>query len=93
MKHFLLTLGLLTAVVANTYFGADVIPVNFMVIGMAAMLSACIHAPFTALFLICGLTNDYTLFVPILAVCLISKYFAKALHPVTVYTVNPISAT
>lgn len=79
-------LGLFTAVLINTFFDAGVIPLNFMVIGMAAMLSASIHAPFTALFLVCGLINDYTLFLPILVVCLISQYSAKAIYPYTVYT-------
>jgi len=80
-------LGLLTALVLNTFFNANVIPLNFLVIGMAAMLSASIHAPFTALFLVCGLTGDYTLFFPILLVCLVSKYTAKMIFPFTVYTI------
>lgn len=79
-------LGLFVALLLNTYLNANIIPVNFMVIGMAAVLSASIHAPFTAIFLICGLTNDYTLFVPILAVCLISKYTAKMIYPYSVYS-------
>jgi CIC family chloride channel protein len=79
-------LGLLVALVLNTYFSANVIPINFIIIGMAAVLSASIHAPFTSIFLVCGLTNDYTLFFPILVVCLISKYTAKMLYPFTVYT-------
>ena len=76
-------------IILNTYLNANVIPVNFMVIGMAAVLSASIHAPFTAIFLVCGLTNDYTLFIPILAVCLISKYTAKLICPFTVYSYSP----
>ncbi|MFV5685583.1 chloride channel protein [Flavobacterium sp. GB2R13] len=79
-------LGLLVALLLNRYLNANVIPVNFMVIGMAAVLSASIHAPFTAIFLVCGLTNDYTLFLPILVVCLISKYTAKMIYPFTVYS-------
>ena len=79
-------LGLLTAIFVNTFFNADVIPLNFMIIGMAAMLSASIHAPFTALFLVCGVINDYTLFFPILVVSLISKYTAQKIYPYTVYT-------
>lgn len=82
-------LGLLVAQLLNTYLDANVIPVNFMVIGMAAVLSASIHAPFTAIFLVCGLTNDYTLFFPILVVCFISKYTAKMIYPFTVYTYSP----
>jgi len=84
-------LGLLTSIVLNTYFDANVIPLNFMVLGMAATLSASIHAPFTALFLVCGLTNNYTLFFPILAICLISKYTAKKVYPFTVYSYTPIA--
>lgn len=83
-------LGLLTALVLNTFFNANVIPMNFLVIGMAAMLSASIHAPFTSLFLVCGVTGDYTLFFPILLVCLVSKYTAKMIYPYTVYTVPVI---
>ncbi|HEX8015323.1 MAG TPA: chloride channel protein [Flavobacterium sp.] len=82
-------LGLLLASVLNTFFQIHVIPVNFMIIGMAAVLSASIHAPFTAIFLVCGLTNDYTLFFPILVVCLISKYTAKMIYPFTVYSYSP----
>lgn len=79
-------LGLFVATFVNTFFSAHVIPINFIVIGMAALLSASIHAPFTALFLVCGITNDYTLFFPILMVCLISKYTAKLIYPFTVYS-------
>lgn len=82
-------LGLLVASILNTFFDTQIIPINFMVIGMAAVLSASIHAPFTAIFLVCGLTNNYTLFFPILAVCLISKYTAKMIYPNTVYTFVP----
>lgn len=78
-------LGLLVASVLNHFFDAHVIPLNFMVIGMGAVLSASLHAPFTALFLICGLINDYTLFIPILTACLVSKLTAKMIIPYTVY--------
>lgn len=82
-------LGLSVALILNKFFNANVIPINFIIIGMAAVLSASIHAPFTAIFLVCGLTNDYTLFLPILMVCLISKYTAKMIYPFTVYSYSP----
>lgn len=85
-------LGFLTATALNHFFDANVIPANFIIIGMAAMLSASIHAPFTALFLVCAIVNDYTLFVPMLAICLISKYTAKMIYPFTVYTYIPETA-
>lgn len=80
-------LGLLTATALNTIFSLQVITLNFIVIGMAAMLSASIHAPFTAVFLVCGIVGDYTLFVPILFSCLLAKYVARRVYPFTVYSI------
>lgn len=82
-------IGLLLAICLNTFFDAGVIPLNFMILGMGAMLSASIHAPFTAIFLTCGLVNDYSLFIPICIVCLVAKYTAKMIYPFTVYTYQP----
>lgn len=82
-------LGLFLVLILNTFFHTNLIPVNFMLIGMAASLSASIHAPFTAIFLVCGIINDYTLFIPMLVICFLSKYIAKKLYPSTVYTYNP----
>lgn len=79
-------LGLLLATILNTVFHAGVIPLNFMIVGMGAVLSASIHAPFTALFLICGLTDSYTLMIPLLLACLVSKMTAKLICPYTVYS-------
>jgi CIC family chloride channel protein len=84
-------LGFFVATILNTYFNAQVIPVNFMIIGMAAVLSASIHAPFTSLFLVCGVTGNYSLFLPILGVCLIAKYTSKFIYPYTVYSILPVS--
>ncbi|MES2762117.1 MAG: chloride channel protein [Bacteroidota bacterium] len=83
-------LGLLLATILNQLFNAQVIPVNFMVIGMGAVLSASLHAPFTALFLICGLINDYTLFVPAFAACMVAKMTAKLILPYTVYNYSAV---
>lgn len=83
-------LGLLLALVHNAYFSAQVIPVNFMIIGMGAMLSASIHAPLTAVFLTCGLIGDYTLLVPAILTCFTAKFTAKALYPFTVYTYQKV---
>ncbi len=82
-------LGLLTAVLLNTISGVHVIPLNFMVLGMAAVLSASIHAPYTSIFLLCGLINDYSLLIPLAIVCLTAKYTARAIYPNTVYTFTP----
>jgi len=85
-------LGLLVAFVLNNFFNVGVIPINFMVIGMAAVLSASLHAPFTAVFLACGLIGNYELIIPIIAACLVAKLTAKLIIPYTVYSYTPTYA-
>jgi CIC family chloride channel protein len=83
-------LGLLVAIVLNNFFQAQVVPINFMVVGMAAVLSASLHAPFTAIFLVCGLVGDYTLIIPITTASVVSKITAKMIIPYTVYSYSRI---
>lgn len=78
--------GLLFAVVANHFFNAHLIPINFMLIGMGAVLSATIHAPFTAVFLVCGITGNYVLILPLLMVCVLSKVASQKMYRYNVYT-------
>ena len=82
-------LGLLIATLLNKYLHADLIPINFMIIGMAAVLSASLHAPFTATFLVCGLAGNYVLLLPIFITCYLAKIVAKFLYAYTVYSYYP----
>lgn len=82
-------IGLLLSILLNTFFDAQVIPLNFMILGMGAMLSASINAPFTAIFLTCGLINNYILLFPAVIVCLVAKYTAQYIYPHTVYSYQP----
>jgi len=77
---------LILCVTLNHFFGLGLIPVNFILIGMAAVLSASIHAPLTSIFLVCAIADNYVLFIPILIACLISKVVAYFLFPYSVYT-------
>ncbi|MBE8721434.1 chloride channel protein [Sphingobacterium pedocola] len=80
-------LGLFFAQICNTYFGTELILINFVLFGAAATLSAAIHAPFTALFLICSIApGGYILFVPLMLSSFVAKMFAKWLYPFNVYT-------
>ena len=80
-------LGLLIAFIGNNYFGANLIPLNFALVGAAATLSASLFAPFTSLVLICNLLpNGYLLFVPVLLGSVISYLFSKKLLPYNVYS-------
>jgi CIC family chloride channel protein len=63
------------------------IPINFVMIGAAATLSASLYAPVTAVILICNLIpNGFELFTPLLLCSFISYLFSKRLLPYNVYT-------
>ncbi|MGS2763098.1 chloride channel protein [Sinomicrobium sp. M5D2P9] len=80
-------IGLFVALVGNQYFGMELVPVNFALIGAATMLSAAIHAPLTALFLACSIVKGgYVLFGPMLVTVYLAKHTAKYLYGYTVYT-------
>ncbi len=80
-------LGLFVAHFCNQFWNTELITINFVLIGIAATLSATIYAPFTALILACSLTpNGYVLFFPLLIGCFVSLYISKKLLPYNVYT-------
>lgn len=81
-------LGIGFALVCNTFFGTDLIYLNFALIGAAATLSASIYAPLTALFLVCNMApNGFELAFPILLVSLTSRFFTQRfILPYNVYT-------
>jgi CIC family chloride channel protein len=80
-------LGLFVAFIGNNYMGANLIPLNFALVGAAATLSASLFAPFTSLVLICNLLpNGYILFIPVLLGSTISYFFSKKLLPYNVYS-------
>ncbi len=80
-------LGITVALLCNYFFNIQLIVLNFALIGAAAMLSAAIHAPLTALFLTCNIVGEgFILFLPILLGVFIAKQIAKFLCAYNVYT-------
>ena len=59
---------------------------NFVVVGMAGILSGVVHAPLTAIFLIAEVTGGYVLFVPLMIVSALSYFISKYFEPYSVYT-------
>lgn len=78
-------LGLFMALILNIYFDAGVIPVNFMIVGMASVLCASIQAPLTSIFLVCGITGNYVLIIPLSIGCIMSRITSYSFYPYTVY--------
>ncbi len=76
--------GFVVAKVCELGFGQTDLPVaNFIVAGMAGVLSGIFYAPLTAIFLSAELTNGYPLFVPLMIVSAISYLFAKSFYPLS----------
>jgi CIC family chloride channel protein len=59
--------------------------INFMLVGMAGMLSGVLHAPLTAIFLIAEITSGYTLILPLMIVSAISFVTSSFFSPHSVY--------
>ncbi|WP_278353415.1 chloride channel protein [Chryseobacterium gleum] len=80
-------LGVFFAQLCNHYLGTQLVTINFALFGAAAMLSAAIHAPVTAVFIIASLVpGGHVLLLPLLISSLVSKVLAKNLYPYNVYT-------
>lgn len=80
-------LGIVTALLFNYFFDADLVVLNFAIVGGVAVLSAAIDAPLTSIFLGCNLvTGGYIIFIPIALGCFIAKYTAKYFCDYTVYS-------
>lgn len=85
-------LGICFAQLCNHYLGSHLIVINFALFGAAAMLSAAIHAPFTAIFIIASIVpSGHLLLIPLLVSSLIAKVLAKRIYPYNVYTYKEVA--
>lgn len=78
--------GFGVAFLVNTIGISDLSTSNFIVVGMAGILSGVVHAPLTAIFLIAEVTGGYVLFVPLMIVSALSYFISKYFEPYSVYT-------
>lgn len=59
---------------------------NFTLVGMCGVMSAVLHAPLTAIFLIAEITSGYVLFVPLMLVSAISYTTISYFEKYSIYT-------
>ncbi|MBC7381426.1 MAG: chloride channel protein [Bacteroidia bacterium] len=59
---------------------------NFVVAGMAGVLSGVLSAPLTAIFMIAEVAGGYTLFVPLMIVSAGSYFITRLIEPDSIYT-------
>lgn len=79
-------LGFVVAFSANTLGIANLSVANFIVAGMAASLSAIMHAPLTGIFLIAEITGGYVLMVPLMITSAISYLINRSANKYSIYT-------
>ncbi|MFN8258410.1 MAG: chloride channel protein [Bacteroidales bacterium] len=70
----------------NTTGISDLNISNFIVVGMAGVLSGVVHAPLTAIFLIAEITGGYVLFVPLMIVSALAYFTTRIFEPHSIYT-------
>jgi CIC family chloride channel protein len=58
----------------------------YAVVGMAAMLSAAVHAPISSIIIIVEMSNDYRLILPLLVAVTVATVLADIAQPDTIYT-------
>jgi CIC family chloride channel protein len=79
-------IGFVLAFTINTLGIAQVNVANFIVAGMAASLSAIMHAPLTGIFLIAEITGGYVLMVPLMITSAIAYLINRSKNKYSIYT-------
>ena len=79
-------LGYMMAHLLNCLDFINVSEVNFALVGMAAFMSALMHAPLTGIFLIAEITGGYNLFVPLMVASVSAYVTIYYFEPHSIYT-------
>ena len=82
--------GFVFARLWNIYgvLGIEVPECNFAMLGMCGLMSGVMHAPLTGIFLIAELTGGYHLFMPLMAVAVVSFLTIKIFEPHSLYAMR-----
>ena len=76
-----------------SYLGiANVSHPNFVVVGMAGILSGILHAPLTGIFLGAEMTGGYKLIIPLMIVTALSYFISRYFHQESVYTATLVKS-
>ena len=78
--------GFIVARLINLLGIHDVPEANFVLVGMAGMMSGVMHAPLTAIFLIAEITGGYDLFMPLMIASAVSFITVRRFEKHSIYT-------
>lgn len=76
---YILSLGL------NTYFGLNLSPANFALVGMGSLMAGVMHAPLLGIFLIAEITGGYQLLVPLIVSSTVAYVTITRFEPHSIY--------
>ncbi len=80
--------GFIFAYLLNNIFGLNLPLANFALVGMAGLMSGVMHAPLTGMFLIAEMTGGYQLFMPLMAVSVVSYVVIMFFEPHSLYAMR-----
>ncbi len=78
--------GAVFAKAVNLFDIGTLIPANFILVGMAGLISGVVSAPLTAVFLIAEITGGYHLFIPLIITSSLSYLTTRLHEPYSIYT-------
>ena len=79
--------GFVVSRTINLIGGGPVVPEqNFVLVGMAGLMSGVMQAPMTAIFLIADMTGGYELLIPLILTSTVSYAVTRSVEPYSIYT-------
>ena len=79
--------GFVVSRTINLIGGAGLVPEqNFVLVGMAGLMSGVMQAPMTAIFLIADMTGGYELLIPLILTSTVSYAVTRSIEPYSIYT-------
>ena len=79
--------GALVHSIINPFFPISEVSV-YVIIGMAAFVSGSTHGPVAVILVLCEMSNNYELMLPLMAGCIVATIIARKLSSVNIYTIK-----
>ena len=78
--------GYVISLSMNTFFGLNLSPANFALVGMGSLMAGVMHAPLLGIFLIAEITGGYQLLAPLIISATVAYVIATRFEPHSIYT-------
>ena len=79
-------IGAITHMVLSVFFPQISSAGIYVMVGMASFVSGTTHGPFAAILILCEMTGNYTVILPLLAGCVSSIVVARSIYELSAYS-------